>query len=71
MKFRELHTGDLVLRKVMGTTVNPRDGKLGPNWEGPYKITALTSTRAYYLEDMDDSPISNPWNVHNLRRYYY
>jgi hypothetical protein len=71
MKSRELHAGDLVLRKVMGTTVNPRDGKLGPNWEGPYTITALTSTGAYYLEDMDGTPIPNPWNVHNLRKYYH
>ena len=36
VKLRPLAVGDLVLRKVLGTTKNPAWGKLGPNWEGPY-----------------------------------
>ncbi|GFS36376.1 hypothetical protein Acr_00g0045620 [Actinidia rufa] len=35
---KEFGMGDLVLRKVLGNTKDPTDGKLGPNWEGPYKI---------------------------------
>ena len=35
VKLRPLTVGDLVLRKVLGTTKNPAWGKLGPNWEGP------------------------------------
>ena len=31
MNPRDLHIGDLVQRKTMGTAVNPREGKLGPN----------------------------------------
>ncbi|XP_028076658.1 uncharacterized protein LOC114278742 [Camellia sinensis] len=31
--------GDWVLRKVMGNTVAPSEGKLGANWEGPYKLS--------------------------------
>ena len=38
VKLRPLAPGDLVLRKVMGATKNPAWGKLGPNWEGPYRI---------------------------------
>uniref|UniRef100_A0A2N9EZ93 Reverse transcriptase domain-containing protein n=1 Tax=Fagus sylvatica TaxID=28930 RepID=A0A2N9EZ93_FAGSY len=30
---RSFQQGDLVLRKVLGNTKNPTDGKLGPNWE--------------------------------------
>uniref|UniRef100_A0A2N9GMT9 Uncharacterized protein n=1 Tax=Fagus sylvatica TaxID=28930 RepID=A0A2N9GMT9_FAGSY len=33
---RSFQVGDLVLRKVVANTRNPNDGKLGPNWEGPY-----------------------------------
>ena len=33
-------SGDLVLRKVMGVARDPTQGKLGPNWEGPYQITS-------------------------------
>ena len=36
VKLRPPVLGDLVLRKVLGTTKNPAQGKLGPNWEGPY-----------------------------------
>jgi hypothetical protein len=71
MNPRDLAIGDLVLRRTMGTAVNPREGKLGPNWEGPYKITAGSSTRAYYLETVEGKLIPNPWNIHNLRRYYH
>ena len=51
VKSRPLAPGDLVLRKVVGTTKNHAWGKLGPNWEGPYRITYISSIGAYYLED--------------------
>ena len=40
VKLRPLTLGDLVLRKVVGTTKNPAWGKLSTNWEGPYRITS-------------------------------
>ena len=63
--------GDLVLRKVVGTAKNPSWGKLGPNWEEPYRITSIAGIGAYYLEDFDEYVIPHPWNVNNLWRYYY
>ena len=51
VKLRPLAPGDLVLRKVVGTAKNPAWGKLGPNYEGPYRITSIAGIRAYYLED--------------------
>ena len=71
IKLRPLVVGDLVLRKVLGTTKNPAWGKLGPNWEGPYRITSVTEIGAYYLEDLDEKDVLHPWNVNNLKRYYY
>uniref|UniRef100_A0A2N9H6C8 RNase H type-1 domain-containing protein n=1 Tax=Fagus sylvatica TaxID=28930 RepID=A0A2N9H6C8_FAGSY len=44
---RSFQQGDLVLRKVLGNTKNPTDGKLGPNWEGPYRVRFVTGTGAY------------------------
>ena len=35
---RDFQIGDLVLRKVINTARNPTQGKLGPNWEGPYWV---------------------------------
>ena len=41
VKLRPLAPGDLVLRKVVGAAKNPSWGKLGPNWEGPHRITSV------------------------------
>ena len=41
VRLRPLEPGDLVLRKVLGTKKNPAWGKLGPNWERPYRIISL------------------------------
>ena len=71
VKVRPLASGDLVLRKVVGTAKNPSQGKLRPNWEGPYRISSVAGIRAYFLEDLDENVIPRPWNINNLRRYYY
>ena len=71
MKLRPLAPGDLVLRKVLGIAKNPTWGKLRPNWEGPYRIILVARIGAYYLEDLDENVVSCPWNVSNLRMYYY
>ena len=38
VKPRQFNIGDLVLKRVSLATKNPAHGKLGPNWEGPYKV---------------------------------
>uniref|UniRef100_A0A2N9HMM7 Uncharacterized protein n=1 Tax=Fagus sylvatica TaxID=28930 RepID=A0A2N9HMM7_FAGSY len=67
---RELAVGDLVLRKVMGARQDLTQGKLGPNWEGPYKITSVAGTGAFRLEGPNDTPVKRPWNICNLKKYY-
>ena len=71
VKLRPLTLGGLVLRKVVGMAKNPAWGKLGPNWEGPYRITSKVGIGAYFLEDLDEHIVPRPWNVNNLKRYYY
>ena len=71
VKLRPLVPGDLVLRKVLGTAKNSAWGKLGPNWEGLYCITSVAGIGAYLLEDLDEHVIPRPWNVNNLKKYYY
>ena len=71
MKMRPLAPGDLVLRKVVGAAKNPSWEKLGSNWEGPYRITSVAGIGVYYLEDLDEKTIPRPWNVNNLKMYYY
>ena len=71
VKLRPLTSSDLVLRKIVDTTKNPAWGKLRLNWEGPCRITLEVGIRAYFLKDLDDHVIPRPWNVNNLKRYYY
>ena len=71
VKLQPLSPGDLVMRKILGNAKNPSWGKLGPNWEGPYCITSVAGIGAYYLEDLDEKTVPRPWNVNNLRIYYY
>ena len=71
VKLRSLVPSDLVLRKVIDTAKNLVWGKLGPNWEGLYRITSMAGIGAYFLEDLDEHVIPRPWNVNNLKKYYY
>ena len=50
---REFQINDLVLRKVVGNKKDPREGKLGPNWEGPYRIISVLGNGAYQLKDFE------------------
>ena len=36
VRYRDFQVGDLILKKVIGSTRDPTQRKLGPNWEGPY-----------------------------------
>ena len=71
VKLRPLVLGDLVLRKVLGTAKNLAWEKLWLNWEGPYHITSVAGIGAYFLEDLYKHVIPRPWNVNNLKMYYY
>ena len=49
VSYRDFQVGDLVLRKVMGAAKDPSQGKLGPNWEGPYRITCTFKNNYNYI----------------------
>ena len=70
VKPRRFNIGDLVLKKVSSATKDPSHGKLGPNWEGPYRIINYKRQGSYYLEALDGRKLEHPWNVEHLRRYY-
>ena len=71
VKTRKFGAGDLVLRRAVGNMRDTSAGKLAPTWEGPYKVTSIAGAGAYYLEDLDERPLPRPWNVHNLKIFYY
>ena len=60
VRYRDFKVGDLVLRKVMGTARDPTQGKLGPNWEGPYQITSWQKKDTYHLETISGQKLPHP-----------
>ena len=70
VKPRRFNIGDLVLKKVSLATKNSAHGKLGLNWEGPYRIINYKRQGSYYLKALDGRKLEHPWNVEHLRRYY-
>ena len=70
VRHRDFQVGDLVLRRVMGAARDPSQGKLGPNWEGPYRITSWQRKGTYHLETLDERRLQHPWNTEHLRKYY-
>ena len=53
VRHRDFQVGDLVLRKVMGAVRDPSQGKLGLNWEGPYRIMSWQRKGTYHFETLD------------------
>ncbi|GKD41349.1 hypothetical protein Tco_1261556 [Tanacetum coccineum] len=45
-------------------------GKLGPKWEGPYKVTEALGKGAYKLRDRDGKQLPQTWNISNLKKCY-
>ena len=71
VKPKRFNIGDLILKKrVSLATRNPAHGKLGPNWEGPYRVINCKRQGSYYLETLDGWKLEHLWNVEQLRKYY-
>ncbi|XP_072088039.1 uncharacterized protein [Arachis hypogaea] len=47
-----------------------KEGKLSPNWEGPYRVKEVHRKGAYMLEWLDGKEVPRIWNTANLRRFY-
>ncbi|KAK1406979.1 hypothetical protein QVD17_38589 [Tagetes erecta] len=61
--------GQLVLRSNEASKAESQ-GKMGPRWEGPYRVTEASKTGAYTLERMDGTVLPRTWNAIHLKRYY-
>ena len=57
-------------RKVLPNAKDPTEGKLGPNWEGPYRVPATNDNGSYTLEDASGKVLQRTWNVANLKLFY-
>ena len=70
VKPRQFTIRDLVLRKITLATKDPTQGKLCPNWEGPYKVVEKNQRGTYHLEDINRRRLQHLWNAEHLKKYY-
>ena len=70
VKLRQLDIRDLILCKVTPATKNPTQGKLGPTWEGPYRVIHYSRRGSYHLETLDGQRLLRPWNIEHLKKYH-
>ncbi|WZZ44233.1 hypothetical protein YC2023_040492 [Brassica napus] len=64
---RRFNEGVLVLRKVFQNTAERNAGKLGANWEGPYKIRKVVQPGSYEIANMQGVKIPRTWNSMHLK----
>ncbi|KAJ8619484.1 hypothetical protein MRB53_028013 [Persea americana] len=71
VKERRFAIGELVLKKILPGDRDPNEGKLAPNWQGPFRITSTAGRSAYRLEDMEGKALPRPWNATHLKKFYF
>ena len=69
VRTRQFREGDLVLR-VLKSSQPTTHKKLGPRWEGPYRVKQVKGKGSYELEHLDGKPISRTWHAANLKKIY-
>ena len=70
VKRRIFNLGDLVLRRVFLAGKDPKDGVLGPNWEGPYQIIEVVKEGTFKLARPNGEAVPRTWNAILLKKYY-
>ena len=60
VRHKDFQVDDLVLRKVMGASKDPIQGKLVPNWEELYRITSWQRKGTYHLETLNGQKLPHP-----------
>ena len=64
---RKVKPGDLVLKKLLPTRKDLTDGKLGPNWEGPYIVSQVIRPDNYELQTEEGKTFQHFWNAEHLK----
>ncbi|GJZ77838.1 reverse transcriptase domain-containing protein [Tanacetum coccineum] len=61
--------GEFVYRRNEASRVEDQ-GKLGPKWEGPYRITEAYENGSYKLQTLEDKEVPQTWHAINLQKFY-
>jgi hypothetical protein len=67
---RKFQLRDWVLGKVSPITKDPNEAKLGPQWEGLYRVMRCHDKGAYHLIDTISRALPRAWNAEHLKKYF-
>ena len=70
VKPKQLQLYDYILREIEANSRFNEKGKLGANWDGPFKIVRIIKPRIYKLEDSEGKILKRPWNGDQLNKFY-
>ncbi|GJR72749.1 reverse transcriptase domain-containing protein [Tanacetum coccineum] len=59
--------GEFVFRRNEASRVEDM-GKLGPKWEGPYRVMEAYENGSYKLQTLEDKEVPRTWQAINLRQ---
>ncbi|XP_071708660.1 uncharacterized protein [Rutidosis leptorrhynchoides] len=69
VRYVQFKEGDLVLRDNEASR-QKKQGKLGPRWEGPYKVVKVHPNGSYTLSAPFGEEIPRTWNAMILKKFY-
>ncbi|XP_071708806.1 uncharacterized protein [Rutidosis leptorrhynchoides] len=69
VRARTYKVGDLVWRDNQESRAQ-NTWKLGPNWEGPYKVIGISNTGTYKLAELKGNPIKRNWHATAFKKRY-
>ena len=70
VKPKSYRPDDLVLKNLLPARKNPTQGKLGPNWKGPYIISRVVRLGNYELQTEEGKVLHHAWNAEHLKCFY-
>ncbi|XP_075091895.1 uncharacterized protein LOC142172038 [Nicotiana tabacum] len=70
-KVRPLKVGNYVLKAKTQASKDPRESKLGTNWDGPCKITDEVIKGSFQLETIEGNLLPNNWNISHLKFFNF
>ena len=59
-----------MLRKTVITNALREEGKLRPNWEGPYRIRRMLGPNTGVLQTLQGEILGKTWNIMHLKRHF-
>nr|GEV08729.1 hypothetical protein [Tanacetum cinerariifolium] len=65
----QFKVGEFVLRKNEASRA-ANTGKLGPTWEGPYKVIQAFQSGAYKLSNIEGEEVPRTWHAFNIQKCY-